>query len=55
MYTKYIYLYKLLYRLLELVLLLVFNIIDRDHNSVPAKMLFKLPTYIGFAETNLPL
>ena len=26
-----------------------------DHNSVPPDILFKLPTYIGFAETDLPL
>ena len=26
-----------------------------DYIAVPATMLFKLPTYIGFAETNLPL
>jgi hypothetical protein len=26
----------------------------RDHSSVPAKILIKLPTYIGFAETDLP-
>jgi len=29
------------------------NIFDRDHSSVPAKMLLKLPTYIGFAENQL--
>jgi len=31
------------------------NIYDivRDHSSVPAKMLIKLPTYIGFAENQL--
>jgi len=27
--------------------------IVRDHISVPAKMLFELPTYIGFAENQL--
>ncbi len=27
--------------------------IVRDHSSVPAKMLVKLPTYIGFAENQL--
>ena len=26
-----------------------------DHSSVPAMMLLELPTYIGFAETDLPL
>ena len=26
-----------------------------DHISVPTNMLFELPTYIGFAETDLPL
>ena len=26
-----------------------------DHNSVPSSITFKLPTYIGFAETDLPL
>ena len=28
-------------------------IIAWDHSSVPAMMLFKLPTYIGFAENQL--
>jgi len=27
--------------------------IAKEHNSVPAKMLLKLPTYIGFAENQL--
>ena len=30
----------------------IYNIV-RDHSSVPAKMLIKLPTYIGFAENQL--
>ena len=34
---------------------LIKKLFVRDHSSVPAKMLIKLPTYIGFAETDLPL
>ena len=30
-----------------------YTCIVRDHSSVPAKMLIKLPTYIGFAENQL--
>jgi len=40
-------------RYLQIYFVLTQNIFDRDHSSVPAKMLLKLPTYIGFAENQL--
>ena len=49
----------------KFIMFLLYKYFDRDHSSVPTKMLFKLPTNIGFAEnqlsqpvlsfTNLPL
>jgi len=40
---------------MQIVLLYYITIkhFTKEHNSVPAKMLLKLPTYIGFAENQL--
>ena len=40
------------YKTVPLTFLLIIQLV-RDHSSVPAMMLFKLPTYIGFAENQL--